>query len=250
MAKAKAAQVEAVGKEQFLSFGIAGKAPLLLHNSKKFLDPSNEDMKAHKTLTGKKRKTEDDYKEIGISEWRLSLYEDKGRIVMPNDCLESCILAGGKKSAMGPKIKAGVVVLDHAEILHGLPAVDDNGVRTGGYAVDQKGRLLYGSMTRAELLACPDLFIDKRSVVVQRNRVMRYRPIFEHWRLWFVVRYLPDVIDKHDVLNAVENAGIYCGIGDYRPKFGRFEVACVKPGQEPITDAEWNTYEEAEEVAA
>jgi hypothetical protein len=208
-------------------------------------------MKAHKALTAKKRKTEDDYKEVGISEWRLSLYEDGERLVVPSDCLESCILAGGKKSAMGPKIKAGVVVLDHAEILHTLPAFDGKGNRSGGYEMDGQGRPVFGSMSAEELLANHDMFVDKRSVVVQRNRVMRYRPVFKRWRLWFVVRFLPDVIDGHDVITAVENAGIYCGLGDYRPKFGRFEIAAVKDGQAPITDAEWNVYEDNDaEVAA
>jgi len=67
-------------------------------------------------------------------------------------------------------------------------------------------------------------YFDCRVVVVQRNRIMRTRPIFNNWELEFKAEYLPESISESEIANAIENAGKYKGIGDYRPRYGKFSV--------------------------
>jgi len=66
--------------------------------------------------------------------------------------------------------------------------------------------------------------LDVRPVVIQRNRVIKGRPKFNSWSLRFTLSFNPDRVQKKVLRQVLEEAGIAKGIGDYRPKFGRFEV--------------------------
>ena len=66
--------------------------------------------------------------------------------------------------------------------------------------------------------------IDKRPVVIQRNRIVRSRPKFNTWELEFSINYDETRLPKNTLKQVLEEAGQTKGIGDYRPKFGRFEV--------------------------
>ena len=66
--------------------------------------------------------------------------------------------------------------------------------------------------------------LDVRPVVIQRNRVVKGRPKFNSWELEFTINFNEDRIKKDTLKQILEEAGVSKGIGDYRPKFGRFEV--------------------------
>jgi len=66
--------------------------------------------------------------------------------------------------------------------------------------------------------------IDTRPVVIQRNRVVKGRPRFNSWELKFTINFNEDRIRKDTLKQILEEAGATKGIGDYRPKFGRFRV--------------------------
>ena len=67
---------------------------------------------------------------------------------------------------------------------------------------------------------------DKRRAVVQRNGINRTRPGFlAGWRTAFVVQVTDgEMIDLSMLQNAVERAGRFVGLCDFRPDFGRFRV--------------------------
>lgn len=66
--------------------------------------------------------------------------------------------------------------------------------------------------------------IDIRPVVIQRNRIVKGRPKFNTWKLEFILNY-DELRIKKDILKQIFiEACATKGIGDYRPKFGRFEV--------------------------
>lgn len=66
---------------------------------------------------------------------------------------------------------------------------------------------------------------DRRFVRVQRAKVMRTRPKFPSgWKAQFAILVLDDTIPLKVIENILKFAGAYVGIGDWRPKFGRFEV--------------------------
>jgi hypothetical protein len=70
--------------------------------------------------------------------------------------------------------------------------------------------------------------IDARPVVIQKARVVRYRPLLPDWELSFEINVSDDEIPWEIIKIALEHAGNYIGIGDYRPstggKFGKFTV--------------------------
>ncbi|KPA15232.1 hypothetical protein MHK_004565 [Candidatus Magnetomorum sp. HK-1] len=66
--------------------------------------------------------------------------------------------------------------------------------------------------------------IDKQPVVINKARIMRCRPRFDDWELEFKIQIRDDRIEGLIVKEVLENAGKYHGIGDYRPRYGLFEV--------------------------
>lgn len=66
--------------------------------------------------------------------------------------------------------------------------------------------------------------IDQRPAVIQRNRIVKSRPKFNSWELDFTISFNKDRIRKETLKEILVEAGQAKGVGDYRPKFGRFEV--------------------------
>jgi hypothetical protein len=69
--------------------------------------------------------------------------------------------------------------------------------------------------------------IDRRAVVVQRARIMRERPRFDNWGLSFVIETLDEQLPVSAIKEILDYAG-KVGLGDYRPRFGRFIVTEFK----------------------
>lgn len=69
-------------------------------------------------------------------------------------------------------------------------------------------------------------YLDRRRVLVQRNGITRVRPaLMAGWKT--KVRFsviLPEYIDPAFLQEVLTNAGRLCGVGDFRPTFGRFQV--------------------------
>lgn len=95
---------------------------------------------------------------------------------------------------------------------------------------------LIGSAVSIEPDAIPhkitEYEIDARPVVVQRSRIVRYRPIFKNWELAFDIIVHDDQIPTDLIKEVIDYAGLYVGIGDFRPgrggKFGKFIVTKFK----------------------
>ena len=182
---------------------ITGTRPMLMH-SDKFADPLHPATKAHKDRTAKRKKTDEDHEAIAKSEWAGGMYFDQEiGPYMPGVNIEASIIAGAKLSKLGTQFKRSAEVMDER------CRVDYDGPRTLEAMWDAK-------------------MYDARSVKVSTSRLMRYRPIFRKWSIEFEVMFDDTSINKSDVMKCIRDAGMYCGIGDYRPKFGRFEVEEIK----------------------
>ena len=70
--------------------------------------------------------------------------------------------------------------------------------------------------------------VDYRPVVIQRARIMRARPLFEDWNLEFSITITDDRLAPETIIEALKYAGQYIGIGDFRPKYGRFALTDYK----------------------
>ena len=186
-----------------IAIQIVGKAPFLMH-SDRFANPLDPLAKAHKELTSKRKKTDDDHIAIAKSEFIGGCYWRKGRgFYLPAQNLDSCLIAAAKLQKLGVKFKQGVQVLE-----------------------DELPFLGYESKTPEQLWSDPD-FIDCRGVKVGTSKIMRYRPILRDWKLSATVVVNEEVVNVSEVKKAIQDAGALIGLGDYRPRFGRFNVEFV-----------------------
>ena len=104
-----------------------------------------------------------------------------------------------------------------------------------GVQFKMKGRKTFKDAVNSGVLIDPEEIvhknqeyeIDSRSVVIKstRGRIMRHRaklPV--GWELSFTIKIIDERLTAPLVKEILENAGKYVGIGDFRPRFGRFDV--------------------------
>ena len=106
--------------------------------------------------------------------------------------------------------------------------------RLGGYKIQGKGKKTYLEMGKGSLNITPDMIphktqeweADSRTVVIKatRGRVVRIRPKINDWELDFIIELINDELPIEVIKCALDDAGREGGIGDYRPRFGRFIV--------------------------
>lgn len=95
------------------------------------------------------------------------------------------------------------------------------------------GRKSYKDLFKASVFVKPNLIphkiqdyvVDKQPVVVSKARIFRCRPRFDKWELNFTVFIHDDRIDSLKLEQILKNAGKYHGVGDYRPRYGLFEIS-------------------------
>ena len=70
-----------------------------------------------------------------------------------------------------------------------------------------------------------DWTVNIQAVKIQGKQTFRARPLFKAgWAASFVVQILDDELQHETVKDILSFAGKRVGIGDYRPKYGQFEV--------------------------
>ena len=181
-------------------YTINGITPLIMH-SERLANPFDEMTRELKALTGKRKKTEDDLLAIAQVEWKGGLYHDKDNgIYLPGYNIFASLIGGGKMHKLGTAIKrAALVNDDYVPIKYDGPSDPDKLFKDKSY-------------------------VDMRSVKVGTAKVMRCRPIFREWQCTFNVMYEETAIQRSELDLCLKSAGSMVGIGDYRPRFGRFEV--------------------------
>ena len=184
-----------------LKVRITGKAPLLLHNGR-LADPTDEVVREMKKITAKgKNKTDEDLIELSRLEFLGGMYTDEdGEPCIPGEVLESCLKSGARVAKNGKKIEAGAFVSEYT-----VP-------------------LQYSGPRDVDSLWADKRFVHRAGVKVGQARVIRTRPKFDKWSCEFTVEYQPEVIDREDIVRALEDAGNLKGLCDYRPRHGRFNV--------------------------
>jgi hypothetical protein len=196
-----------------VEFKIQGVAPLLMHDGK-LTDPLNRVSIAMSEITSKSKKTHDDLRLLAQLEFLGSIYtvddlefsingydiqlQNDPKLCIPSDNIEAVLIKGAEKARKGKQAKAGILV--------------------------ESNPLLMGAPSAKKLFADPYNYFFRKRVVVKRNAIMRTRAIFRDWSLQFAVHYLPGLMNEADVVKSLTIAGATIGIGDYRPKYGRFSL--------------------------
>ena len=182
-----------------ISFHWKGVSPLICHNGD-LANPANTFSVQTKKFTSKRKKTESDYEEIARLGWFGALYlnEDKKPII-PGEVIEGFFNSAAKKNRLGQKAKSGIICESNPEII-------------------------YKGSSNIDKLFKDKNFVNQSMVKVQTSKVLRTRPIFKNWELKFKLHFMSNVIDREDIIDIAKIGGSIVGIGDWRPKHGRFEI--------------------------
>ena len=189
-----------------LKLDITGTAPLLMHNSR-LADPLDPRAKALKGVTAKTKKTDDDHLDMARLEFLGGLYYDvDAGPYIPSDNIFRALVDAGRKRKLGTKVTAGLFVMGSINPL--------------GYK---------GPRT-PEALWADGNFSHRASAKVGMQRVNRTRPHFAEWATSAELHLDTEVLDLGDLTSLADIAGRLVGLGDWRPRFGRFvgELTVVK----------------------
>ena len=184
-----------------LHIKITGTSPLMMH-ADTLANPLSPITKAHKELTSKRKKTDEDHLAIARSEFVSGAYwSEADGFYIPGQNIDASFLGGAKLQKLGIRWRRGALVLeDRIPLKH------------------------KGPNTPEELWQNPS-FVDCRGVKVGTAKLMRYRPVFLEWSASLTVTVNTDVLDLQEARKAIDDGGSLIGTCEYRPRFGRFEVS-------------------------
>ena len=177
-----------------------GISPLIMHSCQ-CVNPLHPIAKELKKYTSKKNKTDEDLVKISDLEWEAGAYWKDGMgLYIPAENVEATIINGAKANKKGKDIQKYVDVTDL-------------------YIPFEYGE----DLTKEELIQNYE-YRDTRIMTVMRSKILRTRPRFDQWVIGFNLRYNEEKIDIETIINAMEYAGLYVGLCDSRPKYGKFSV--------------------------
>lgn len=187
----------------------SGGAPLIMHNER-LNDPLDPITRELAKITGKTKKTEVDHAEMARVEFFGGLYTDpaipsvaklksyEGSVVLPAWNIFRSLQEGAKMIKRGRDILRGVVPLSEFVALE--------------YDGPDSPADLWDAGT----------FSLRKGVGVGTKKVMRTRPIFSDWQASLNIEVDPEIIDGDALEECWRRAGVYVGLGDMRPIYGRF----------------------------
>lgn len=191
---------------QNFTLTITGTAPLLMHNSR-LADPLDPVSKEIKKVTGKRKKTDDDYAEIARLEHAGGLYMDPNiGPYIPGQNVERALVDAAKLTKLGTTLKRGMFITTDVNPLGftGPRSADD---------LWKDGRFTHTASIR---------------VGATGGRTMRTRPLFTEWKLQCEGVLDTALLDMAQLSDIANTAGAMIGLGDWRPRFGRFTAVVAK----------------------
>jgi len=182
-----------------LRLDITGNAPLIMHNAR-LSNPLDPMARAMKKVSAKRNKAESDYEELAHLEFLGGLYADAAvGPYVPADNIFRALVDAARKRKLGVKVTSGVIITSNVN------------------------PLAYGGSRDPEELWSDGNFMLQASVKVGQQRVIRTRPYFTTWKTAANLYLDTEVLDLDDLTQIVDIAGRLVGLGDWRPRYGRFE---------------------------
>jgi hypothetical protein len=178
---------------------LTGSANLLMHNAR-LCNPLDPATKALKKVTSKTKKTDDDHIEVARLEHGGSLYMDSvAGPYIPGENLQRCLTDAAKVTRSGVKVTRGVFISSDVNPLGYRGPRDVEGLWQ-----DENFRLM-------------------APVKVGTARVMRCRPMFPAGWMVSAEGFLDtEILSFEDLSDIASTAGRLIGMGDWRPRYGRF----------------------------
>ena len=188
---------------------ITGDSPVIMHCGQAGLDTRSPVSLEIAEIAKKKgtNRTETDDARLAELECQRSLWLDsKGKVTVPERVMRGNIETAARKLKQGPLVREGLIVTGSSF----------------GYDKQRYGSTLDELGKNAQFQA---------TVVVQRNRIVRTRAMFEDWSCVFQVETDPEIVDRSQIAAWLEIGGRRVGIGDWRPAksghYGRFTVESI-----------------------
>lgn len=191
-----------------VQFDLQGRPPGLLMHNAQLSDPLNHFTQKLKEANQvpSKRRTDNDHEMIAQAEMRGGLYFDPAiGPYLPGDLLMASLKKAAGLSRDGQTIVRGILEMSDAP-------------------------LVYTGPRDIEVIAKDANFRNRTSVGVNASRVIRTRPWFREWSATFEAIIDETMLDLDDLQRHTETSGNYMGIGDWRPKFGKFTAVITKLG--------------------
>jgi hypothetical protein len=181
---------------------LVGERPLLMHSGR-LADPLEPIVNDLAKVTAKRMKTRADHEEIARIEWYGGLWLSNGLPCLPPEAIEGTFIAAARSRKKGKQACAGLLVEG--------PALLD-----------------YEGSTDPDELWKDENFRLRHGVRVKNARTMRTRALFKKWRAHVTVTFLPTLLNRAEVIEIFRVAGFQEGLGDWRPKFGKFTVEVLE----------------------
>lgn len=175
-----------------------GIEPLLMHNAR-LSDPLDDIAKKMRVVSAKRKKTEDDHRELGRLEHMGGLYLDSefGPFI-PGQNFEAMLFKAASQLKLMTKLKSALIIETNVNPL----------VYKGPRTIDG----LWGDSN----------FVHRSSAKVGQSRVMRTRPMFRQWEVSCDGHLDTEQVNPAELHQISDIGGRLVGLGDWRPRFGRF----------------------------
>ena len=184
---------------------ITGTAPFLMHNIM-MSDPLNPTVREMKKITSDKKfkNTDEGIEQLARLEFAGGLYHDADMgPYLPSENITGALVAAAKATRQGKTVSRALLLLDDSPLAYEGPRDID------GLWADVR-------------------FRDRRMVKVGTSKVARTRARFDKWRAEFDGDLDTELINLREFAEIAELAGRAEGVGDYRPRFGRFVAEVTK----------------------
>ncbi len=175
-------------------------SPLLM-KSLKGIDPLNPLVKESSAIS----KTHHSKKTDAMRERQLEIdyllgayYDEDIGMYLPAEMIEANIRAGATARKNGKNVQIAIFVKEEM-----IPLIHD-----GPKEIEELYKL--------------EEFRDIRAVTVNKAKINRARPRFNRWSIEFHIDLNDEFLSPEDLANAIEIGGAQKGLGDYRPRYGRF----------------------------
>ena len=201
---------------------VVGTAPLLCNNIEKAMLPNCVDEYGNYTYDDKALRNESrsrsaeekfqdsTYKQLGADGKPISFQEalEVNKFAFPQQAFKKAMVRMGGKTISAPQTEL-------SSYLFVVPETLESGIKSEFATLD------YGKK--------PPF---RRSMAVKDPPECRHRAQFNDWSLQLEIRFPENIFDPSSVVNAMRAAGMFNGVGDYRPEkikgvggsFGTFEI--------------------------
>ena len=197
---------------------LTGVRPLIMsnHQTVQLSNPFAVESRRVNSLVKSARKKGDENKLAELeqtasrNDWEASAYYDKSENVffLPDTVICACIRAGAAAARKGKDIDRAVIVNETFAPICDVPQHKT----LDGYYSDSRF-----------VLSCQAKIPPKTGALIWKTRCM----MPTGWTLKFSCDFDENTIAEKSLLEAIEAAGKVCGIGGWRPKFGRFTVSVM-----------------------